>query len=294
MLHQRHFKRVSIQTPAGLPALRRQRLLVLLFVHGRDAQHNGDGPEEADVSGDARRLEVEVPLAVVRLRGRVFSCVVPGVGPQKGVIALCDPVVPLVFQQPLPHGLLLIGGAQAEGTGALPGAEGPDRSVLVGWAALELVAQLAEHRGHLRPTAAQGQRLVQRLAHQIEAGGLSILLGKVDGARRFVPLRVLHHRQAMLGADAVRHSTQGVVDAVFGLQLAPVPHAHGVHDEVVVVGSRVEVGRHQHLVVVAPELPGGLQPDSVTLRRRHLAGLEGLVGVVGHVAAGFAKAPLGG
>ena len=62
----------------------------------------------------------------------------------------------------------------------------------------------------------------------------------------------------------------------------------------VVVGSRIEVGRHQHLVAVAPEPPRGLQPDPVTLRRRHLAGLEGLVGVVGHVAAGLAEASLGG
>lgn len=78
----------------------------------------------------------------------------------------------------------------------------------------------------------------------------------------------------MLLADAVRHGAQSVVDAVFGLQLAPVPHPHGVHDEVVVVGSCIEVGRHQHLVAVAPEPPGGLQPDPVALRRRHLAGLE--------------------
>lgn len=62
----------------------------------------------------------------------------------------------------------------------------------------------------------------------------------------------------------------------------------------VVVRPRVEVGRYQHLVAVAPELPGGPQPDPVTLRRRHLAGLEGLVGVVGHVAAVLAEAPLGG
>lgn len=62
----------------------------------------------------------------------------------------------------------------------------------------------------------------------------------------------------------------------------------------VVVGPRVEVGGHKHLVAVAPEPPRGLQPDPVTLRRRHLAGLEGLVGVVGHVAAGFAESPLGG
>ena len=45
------------------------------------------------------------------------------------------------------------------------------------------VAQLAKHRGHLRPATAQGQRPVQRLTHQIEAGGLTVLLGKVDRAR---------------------------------------------------------------------------------------------------------------
>ena len=118
LLHQRHFSRVPVQSLAGLPALRRQRLLVLLFVHGRNAQHDSDGAEKADVSGDARRLAVEIPLAVVRLRGRVFSCVALGVGLQKGVIALRDPVVPLVFQQPFPHGLLFVGGAQTEGADA--------------------------------------------------------------------------------------------------------------------------------------------------------------------------------
>ena len=292
-LHQRHFSRVPVQSAAGLPALRRQRLLIFLFVQRRDAQHDSDGPEEADVSGNMRRLAVEIPLAVVRFRGWVFSCVALGVGPQKGVVALRDLVVPLVFQQSLPHGFFFIGGAKPECAGTLLGAEGPDRGVLVVWAALELIAQLAEHRGHLRPAAAQGQRLVQCLAHQIEAGGLSVPLGKVDGARRLVPLRVLYHRQAALLADAVRHGAQGIVDAVLGFQLAPIPHSHGVHDKVVVVGSRVEVGRHQHLIAVAPEPPGGLQPDPVTFRRRHLAGLEGLVCVVGYIAAGLAEAPLG-
>ena len=109
-----------------------------------------------------------------------------------------------------------------------------------------------------------------------------------------MPLRVLHHRQAVLFADAVRCGAQGVVDAVLGFQLAPVPHAYGVHDKMVVVGPRVEVGRHQHLIAVAPESPGGLQPDPVALCRRHLAGREGLVGVIGHVAAGLAEASLGG
>lgn len=202
-LHQRHLGSIAVQSAAGLPALHRQRLLVFLFVQGRDAQHDSHGAKEADVAGDARRLEIEIPLAVVRLRGWVFSCVAPGIGLQKGVIALRDPPVPLVFQQPLPHGLLFVGGAEPEGTGALLGAEGPDRGVLVAWAALELVTQLTEHRGHLRPAAAQGQRLVQRLTHQIKAGGLAVLLGEVDGARGFVPLRILHHRQAVLLADAV-------------------------------------------------------------------------------------------
>lgn len=132
LLHQRHFSRVPIQPAAGLPALRRQRLLIFLFVQRRDAQHDSDGAKKADVAGDARRLEVEIPLAVVGLRGRVFSCVAPGIGLQKGVLALRHPVVPLVFQQPFPHGLLFVGGAQTEGARTLLGAKGPDRGVLMG------------------------------------------------------------------------------------------------------------------------------------------------------------------
>ena len=96
----------------------------------------------------------------------------------------------------------------------------------------------------------------------------------------------------MLFADAVRHSTELIINAVFGFQLFSVPHPDGVHNKVIVVGPCVEVRCHKHLIIITPQPPSCFQPDLMALRRRHLTGLEGLVSVVGNVAAGLAEALL--
>ena len=86
---------------------------------------------------------------------------------------------------------------------------------------------------------------------------------------------------AKLEVSFIGYVTQVVSVPANGIVNVTLAEDSKLLDEVVVVGSRIEVGRHQHLVAVAPEPPRGLQPDPVTLRRRHLAGLEALVCVVG-------------
>ena len=98
----------------------------------------------------------------------------------------------------------------------------------------------------------------------------------------------------MLLADTVGHIPQLVVDLVFCLQLFARPHIHRIHNKVVVISAGVEVGGNKHLPVVPPKPPRRLHADAMAFLRRDLTGLKGLVGVVGHIAAGFAEAPLGG
>ena len=51
------------------------------------------------------------------------------------------------------------------------------------------------------------------------------------------------------------HVPELIVNAVFGFQLFSVPHPDGVHHKVIVIGPCVEVGCHQHLIVVTPKPP---------------------------------------
>ena len=98
----------------------------------------------------------------------------------------------------------------------------------------------------------------------------------------------------MLLADTVRHIPQLVVNLVFCLQLFARPHIHRIHNKVVVISAGVEVGGNKHLPVVPPKPTRRLHADAMAFLRRDLTGLEGLVGVVGHIAAGFAEASLHG
>ena len=109
-----------------------------------------------------------------------------------------------------------------------------------------------------------------------------------------MPLGIFHHRQAMLLADTVGHIPQLVVDLVFCLQLFARPHIHRIHNKVVVISAGVEVGGDKHLPVVPPKPPRRFHADAMAFLRRDLTGLEGLVGVIGDITAGFAEAPLHG
>ena len=156
--------------------------------------------------------------------------------------------------------------------------------------AFKNIAHLSQHRRKLVPAGSYCHCFIQCLAHQIEAGGLTVLFGKVDRTRRFVLLRILYHRQSVFLADTVRHGAELIINAVFGLQLFSVPHPDGVHNEVIVVGSRIEVRCHKYLIIVAPEPTRCFQADLMAFRCRYLTSLEGLVCVVGNIAAGLAEA----
>ena len=62
----------------------------------------------------------------------------------------------------------------------------------------------------------------------------------------------------------------------------------------VVISASVEVGGDKHLPVVPPKPPRRFHADAMAFLRRDLTGLEGLVGVIGDITAGFAEAPLHG
>ena len=62
---KRYLIGVTIQSAASLAAFRRQRLLILGFVHRSDTQHDGNTPEEADITGHAGSFEIKIPLAVI-------------------------------------------------------------------------------------------------------------------------------------------------------------------------------------------------------------------------------------
>ena len=98
---QRYLIGVSVKFPASLAAFRRQRLLILLFVHRSDTKHDSDTPEEADITGHAGSFEIKIPLAVIHFRRRVCSCVFLCIGLHKLKIFPCYPVVPLVIYQPV-------------------------------------------------------------------------------------------------------------------------------------------------------------------------------------------------
>ena len=85
-----------------------------------------------------------------------------------------------------------------------------------------------------------------------------------------------------------------LVGLVFCLQLFARPHIHRICNKVVVISAGVEVGGNKHLPVVPPKPPRRLHADAMAFLRRDLTGLKGLVGVVGHIAASFAEAPLHG
>lgn len=115
---QRHLIGVPIQFAAGLTAFCRERLLILLFVHRSDTEHDGNTPEEADITGHAGSFEIKIPLAVIHFRRRVCSCVFLCVGLHKLEIFPCYPVVPLVIYQPVLNAFLAVLIAKPEGTDA--------------------------------------------------------------------------------------------------------------------------------------------------------------------------------
>ena len=111
---QRHL----IGVPVQLPAFRRQRLLILLFVHRSDTEHDGNTPEETDITGHAGCAEIKIPLAVIHFRWRMSSCVFLCLGLQKLKISLCYPVVLLVLKQSVLHAFLVVLVSEPKGADA--------------------------------------------------------------------------------------------------------------------------------------------------------------------------------
>ena len=62
----------------------------------------------------------------------------------------------------------------------------------------------------------------------------------------------------------------------------------------VVIGTGVEMGSHQHLILAAPHLLGQFHADAVTFLGSDFAALETLVSVISDIAACFTKAFLYG
>ena len=152
-------------------------------------------------------------------------------------------------------------------------------------------ALLPQHGGKVGFGAGLPHGVADRGPHLRIAGGLAPALGLVEGAG-CLAARLLQHRQLVLAADRVRGRPQLGVLAAALLILFAVHIGHRVDDEVVVQAVCVLVGGHQHLEPPAPHPPRQLHPDGVALFRSYLAGLETLVGMQRHRAAGLAEPPL--
>ena len=114
----------------------------------------------------------------------------------------------------------------------------------------------------------------------------SIIKAVLDGVTQLVPMcelscfmrpidafafpeegGVLQHGQPMLPTDLIRDFPQTKMVPDMVLEFLPVLEGYCVDHHVIVDGIRVQMSGDDHLILVTPHAPGGLDPDLVCLLR---------------------------
>ena len=109
----------------------------------------------------------------------------------------------------------------------------------------------------------------------------------------FPTLRVFNDGQAVFPAQRVGDAAHFVIILFRPVIFDTIQKGHRIQHKVVVQMIRfIQMGGHDHLIPVAPELPGQLQADLMSNLRRGLAGSKGLIAMIGHRAVLLSKAAL--
>ena len=155
-------------------------------------------------------------IAVMKIKGvypRMLLCYFEGTSEQKSLrlkishFFLLGVILPITlpsrlcifFKDALPNRLVTVFLAQPDHTDALFAVDGADRPVGSVFIEIHDIALIGQNTFELLKAHSVINSIVDRLPHEIKLGRLTVLLRKINAARRFT-LWILDDRQMMFGA----------------------------------------------------------------------------------------------